>query len=262
MQHVGSMRWSGVGRAYARSFASLCEGTVGLLLDRTHGDDHLDVGCGAGALARAAAGRGRRVVAVDHDRDMTGLTRAATEGLDVRVVGASLPALGLPDATFDVVTANFVVNHVPDPTAAVRELARVVRPGGQVAVTSWTSRPTLQAQLFRDSFAAAGAVAVPGQRLPEQLDYERSVEGVAGLLTQAGLTVTASGERCWDWRVSWDDLWAGISGGVGGVGESYLAQTEEVRARIERELRARCAEHETAGLFTMPSVAAWAVAVR
>lgn len=251
-----------MGRAYARSFAALCGGTVELLLDRTHGDDHLDVGCGAGTLAVAAAGRGRRVLAVDRDSDMTGLTRAAAEGLDVRVAGASLPALGLPDATFDVVTANFVVNHVPDPRAAVRELGRVVRPGGQVAVTSWTSRPTLQAQLFRDSFAAAGAVPVPGQRLPEHLDYERSVEGVAGLLTQAGLTVSASGERCWDWRVSWTDLWAGISGGVGGVGETYLAQTDEVRADVERELRARTIEHESGGLLTLPSVAAWAVGVR
>lgn len=251
-----------MGDAYARSFASLCEGTVELLLDRTRGTDHLDVGCGAGTLARAAAERGRRVLAVDPDPDMTGLTRAATEGLDVRVAEASLPALGLPDAAYDAVTANFVVNHVPDPRAAVRELARVARPGAPVAVTSWTNGPTLQARLFRDSFAAAGAVAVPGQRLPAHLDYERSVDGVAGLLTAAGLTVTASGEHRWDWRVSWEDLWAGISGGVGGVGETYLAQTDEVRADLERELRARCAEHETGGVVTMPSVAAWAVAAR
>ena len=49
--------------------------------------------------------------------------------------------LPFADGTFHAVTANFVVNHVPDPRGAVRDLARVLRPGGRVAMTIWPAEP-------------------------------------------------------------------------------------------------------------------------
>lgn len=254
--------WAGVGAAYARSFASLCEGTVPLLLGLTPDGDHVDVGCGTGALARAAASRGRRVLAVDAEPEMVALTREATVGLGVRVSQAALPTLALASASVDAVTANFVVNHVPDPRAAVAELARVVRPGGRLAVTSWTSAPTAQAVLFRRAFEASGARPVPGQRLPEHLDYDRSADGLADLLAGGGLRVVDGGEHRWDWLVDEQALLTGIRGGVGAAGQTYRAQSEEVRRRFEGELHVLAVglDADPQGRIVLPSVAAYAVA--
>ena len=78
--------------------------------------------------------------------------------LPIRWVRGALPRLGLRSGAFDAVVANFVVNSVADPRAAARELARVVRPGGVVALTTWGSRRTTHITLLTESFQAARAV--------------------------------------------------------------------------------------------------------
>ena len=110
------------------------------------GDLVLDVGCGAGRHSIEAARRGATAVAVDLAADeLRAVLRgadAAVEMLDSplaggvpRVIGADLTRLPFADATFDVVIASEVLEHVADDTAAVAELARVVRPGGRLGVT-------------------------------------------------------------------------------------------------------------------------------
>ncbi|WP_375503637.1 class I SAM-dependent methyltransferase [uncultured Jatrophihabitans sp.] len=253
-----SSRWSGVGAAYRRSFATLCAGTVDVLLADTFGPDHLDVGCGTGTLACAAAAAGRSVVAVDADPDMVELTRG--QAPEAHVEQMSLPELGLPSAAYDAVTANIVINHLPDPRAAVRELARVVRPGGRVAITTWTGRRTAQAVLFSESLTAAGAVPVSGQRLPAEVDFDRSPTGLEALTAAAGLTTVVARELEWVWTVAWDDLWAAVSSGVASIGETYLAQDVATQARIEVEMRERARALEVDGVVRLPSVAAYMVA--
>lgn len=109
------------------------------------GDRLLDMGCGGGRHAFAAARRGARVVALDADagelkgvRDM--LVAMEEEG-EVPAPGVGIPlqgdALALPfaDGAFDRVIASEVLEHVPDDRGAIRELARVLRRGGRMAVT-------------------------------------------------------------------------------------------------------------------------------
>jgi ubiquinone/menaquinone biosynthesis C-methylase UbiE len=101
----------------------------------------LAVGCGTGVEMRALARRAEfagRVLGVDQSPALveTGRRIAAEEGIAGRLefrVGDAL-RLDLPDASVDVVLAHTVLSHVPDPLAALREAARVVRPGGMVAV--------------------------------------------------------------------------------------------------------------------------------
>lgn len=102
------------------------------------GDDVLDVGCGTGVLAREAAARvgpEGSVAGVDVDPGM--LEVAARRAPDIewrRGVASSLP---YPDASFDAVVSQFSLMFFPDRAGAIREMLRVLRPGGRVAVAVW-----------------------------------------------------------------------------------------------------------------------------
>jgi SAM-dependent methyltransferase len=108
-------------------------------------DRLLDLGCGFGRHAFEAARRGAVVVALDAGADEVAQVRATLGAMvDGGELAADHPAtavqgdaLALPfaDATFDRVVASEVLEHIPDDAAAMRELARVLRPGGTMAVT-------------------------------------------------------------------------------------------------------------------------------
>ena len=213
--------------AYARSFAGLCAGAIPLLLDGLPPGRLLDVGCGTGELAVAARGAGHDVVAVEPDPEMAAL---AGESLD-DVVLAGLPDLPLADDGFDAVAAAFVLNHVDDPRAAARGLARVAAPGGVVRATIWGTTPPPQAVMWSALLDAAGAVREPSPRLPLDKDFERSPDGLAGILVEAGLAVVHAGTTSWTWRIDREDLWTGLTA-VGNFGVAWRAQTEQVQQRL------------------------------
>ncbi len=144
---------------------------------------------------------------------------------------AASPTCPLADDGFDAVVAAFVLNHVDDPQAGARELARVAAPGGVVRTAIWGSTPPPQAVMWDDLLDAAGAVRPPMPRLPADKDYDRSPVGLAGLLVEAGLAVTHAGTSSWRWTVSGDDLWAGLTA-VGNFGVVWRAQPEDVRDRV------------------------------
>jgi SAM-dependent methyltransferase len=100
-------------------------------------DRLLDVGSGPGTITADLAGLVGEVVAVEISDQAAAVTRAGLAergltGVEVRV--GDVHALDLPDASYDVVHAHQVLQHVADPVAALREMARVTRPGGVVGV--------------------------------------------------------------------------------------------------------------------------------
>jgi SAM-dependent methyltransferase len=100
----------------------------------------LDVATGSGNAAIAAARLGCSAVGVDYvpallDR---GRRRAAAESLDVVFMEGDAEELPFPDASFDAVTSVFGTMFAPDHARAAAELARVCRPGGRIALASWT----------------------------------------------------------------------------------------------------------------------------
>ena len=221
--------WTGVAEAYARSFAGLCAGSFPTLLDGLPGEGRLlDVGCGTGDLVRAAGDLGLAAIGVEPDPEMAALAGARL-GADVAVAG--LPELPHADDGFDVVLANFVLNHVDDPRAGARELARVTAPGGVVRATLWGSTPPPQALMWNGLLDEVGAVRPQVPRLPTELDFERSPDGLAGILAEAGLAVTSTGTSSWQWRIAPDDLWVGLTS-IGNFGVLWRAQSEDVRARL------------------------------
>jgi 2-polyprenyl-6-hydroxyphenyl methylase / 3-demethylubiquinone-9 3-methyltransferase len=106
---------------------------------RLAGRQVLDVGCGGGLLAESMARRGARVLGVDLAQEALAVARlhAIESGLSVeyRQVAVEELAESVP-AGFDVVTCLEMLEHVPDPSAIVSALARLVRPGGHVVVST------------------------------------------------------------------------------------------------------------------------------
>ena len=249
--------WSGLGDAYLDSFATLCGGTIDRLLADAPGERHPDVGSGTGELAGRAATLGRKVVAIDADPDMVAMSNVVVPG---KVLQAALPDLPFNDDEFDAVTANFVINHVADPRASMRELARVTRPGGRVAVTIWPPQPAVWGVLVSGAFSAAGVAQIASQRLSPELDFERSVDGLRGIAEVARLEIVRAEELRWDWEISIDALWRGISGGVTTAGQTLRAQTPETQTSVEQEFR-RAAQNLTPdGILRLPSAAAYLLA--
>src|SRR5205807_2082657 len=97
----------------------------------------LDVGCGSGEVLRVAERRGWTATGVEPVAESAKI--AQQRGLDVRE--ALLDDAGLPEHSFDVVTAFHVLEHMPDGVGFLRMLARYARPGGLVVVEvpNWRS---------------------------------------------------------------------------------------------------------------------------
>jgi len=94
----------------------------------------LDVATGTGLVARALVRRyGCSVVGLDQSEEMLGRARALV-GPGVELVRGEAERLPFEDASFDALTFTYLLRYVDDPAATMRELARVVRPGGRIAM--------------------------------------------------------------------------------------------------------------------------------
>jgi len=173
---------------YASSAIATQRARTRAALGARPGEHGLDVGCGpaflAAELGRDVAPDGR-IVGLDESPDMLAAARAriAREGLEdlVEVRLGDAARLDFPASTFDFVTAVQVYLYVPDVEGALREAARVLRPGGRLAVvdTDWDSCVWLTSDRNRHRrvMDARGGYFVQ-QHLPTRLP---------GLLARAGL---------------------------------------------------------------------------
>jgi 2-polyprenyl-3-methyl-5-hydroxy-6-metoxy-1,4-benzoquinol methylase len=93
----------------------------------------LDGGCGVGALTRVLTAKGARVVALDIGPQLAAQTQ---QRCGCAAVVGTLMALGFLSDTFDVVLSSEAIEHTPNPEHAVRELYRVLRPGGHLVLST------------------------------------------------------------------------------------------------------------------------------
>ena len=126
------------------------------------GDKVLDACCGTGDLALADERAGGSVTGLDFSERM--IERAREKSQTVEWVLGDATALPFQDGSFDAVTVGFGIRNVPDLEAGLRELARVLRPGGRVACLEITRPEGLVKPFFRLWFD--GLVPLAGKVLP------------------------------------------------------------------------------------------------
>jgi SAM-dependent methyltransferase len=194
--------------------ARTAENSAAYLLPHLRPTDRLlDVGSGPGTITADLAALVGEVVAVEITDVAAALTRAGvaergSTNVEVRV--GDVHALDVPDASFDVVHAHQVLQHVADPVAALREMARVTRPGGVIGVRdsdyaafAWYPRlPALDRWLALYEAAARtnGGEPDAGRHL---LAWAHAA-GLADVEVGAGVWCFATPEtRAW-----WGGMWA------------------------------------------------------
>jgi SAM-dependent methyltransferase len=179
---------------------SLCEA-----VDLRAGRLVLDVACGAGNTALAAARRFAEVVGIDFVPALLerGRERAAAERLPVVFQEGDAEALPFPDATFDVVLSTFGVMFAPDQERAAAEVLRVCRPGGTIGLANWTPEGfTGQSSAIRNRYAPSP----PGLAPPGRWGTE---DGVRALLGQGVAEVRAE-RRVFVYRFPSPQAWLAL----------------------------------------------------
>jgi SAM-dependent methyltransferase len=210
----------------------------------------IDVGCGPGALTGELVARlgESSVAAVDPSEPFVAAARERYPGVDVRLAPAE--SLPFPDGSFDAALAQLVVHFMSDPAEGIREMARVVRPGGTVVACVWDhagDRSPLT------PFWLAAHQVDPGVGDESALAGAREghlvelFEG-AGLGDVSGTVLTARVEHA-----TFDAWWELFTLGVGPAGAYAAGLDEEARAA----LRERCRESLGDGPFVIEGCA-WA----
>jgi SAM-dependent methyltransferase len=215
------------------------ENSAGYLLPHLRaGLDLLDVGCGPGTItldlaAQVAPGRVLGIDAVEAPLIGARELAAGSPGLAVRFEVGDAYALSLPDDSVDVAHAHQTLQHLADPVAALREMARVTRPGGLVAVrdadyaamTWWPKLPALDRwlELYFQVAAVSAGEPEAGRRL---LSWAQA----------AGLTDMVASTSSWCFATPADREWWGGSWADRAVASSYATTALEHGPSTQAEL--------------------------
>lgn len=174
----------------------------------------LDVGCGTGNCLFEAARHwpGARLTGLDASVGMLDVARGQLNRLPesararIRLVEGNASAVPSPDASVDVVVTAFMLQQLPDRLPALRELHRVLRPGGILAICGWVMEKTPFAPEveLEEALAETGVVRPPSTEV--RSGYFRSVRSAADELRSAGFRSVAAQPDALDHRWSVDDF--------------------------------------------------------
>jgi SAM-dependent methyltransferase len=215
----------------------------------------LDLGCGTGLLLALAQARGATVTGLDVT---PGLLKIARDRLPTAELWqADIASLPFGAAEFDVVTGVNTFQFAADPPAALAGAARVVRPGGLVAIGTFAAPERAESTAVHLAMAALS----PPRRQADHAPYALTRDNLAAALAAAGLEQEAEGEVECVWRyASLADAVRGLIGSAGGTRAVQDAGRAPVRAAIEGAL-APFTDPSTGGI-SMRNAMRWVTARR
>jgi SAM-dependent methyltransferase len=250
-EHQG---WVAVAGRYESVFGPLTRQAIEPLLDAAgvrSGVRVLDVACGPGHLAGAAALRGAVATGTDFSPTMIAEARRHHPGLAFREGDAE--ALPFGDRSFDAVVIGFGMLHFAAPERAVREVFRVLAPGGKIAFSVWDAperAPTFA--IVRGAIERHGRIDVPLPAGPDFFRFSDAAEA-RGLLEGAGFAEASVRRVPLLWRVrSSDEIVDGfLEAGVRTRG-ILLAQTPQELAAIRRAVAEAARPYGREGGLELP----------
>jgi SAM-dependent methyltransferase len=221
--------------------------------------DWLDVGCGTGALTQTVLQQSqpRTVTGIDPSAGFTDYAKAQITDRRVTFEVGDAQSLPVESARFDVAVSGLVLNFVPKPLLAAREMARAVRPVGVVAAYVWDYAGKME--LMRYFWDAAVAVDPAVSGLAEGLRFPIcQPPALVALFNEAGLHDVQT--HAIDIRMTFrdfDDYWNPFLGGQGPAPAYAMSLSEEHRGALRDRIRATL---PSAGDGSIPLIArAWAV---
>jgi SAM-dependent methyltransferase len=248
--------------------ASVTDRMLDLTMPRP-GERVLELACGPGGLGLAAAGwvaPDGEVVQSDVVGEMTEIAaaRARTLGIsNVRTRVLDLEHIGEPDRSYDVALCSEGLMLVPEPARAAREIRRVLRPGGRVALTVWGPRernPWLG--LVLDAVSAQLGRPVPPPGVPGPLSLADR-DGLVRLLRDAELVEVEVEELAVPLRAAtFEQWWTRTSALTGPLAVILAALPEDALQAIRTRLLAAVAPYQTPAGLELPGVTLLASARR
>jgi ubiquinone/menaquinone biosynthesis C-methylase UbiE len=219
----------------------------------------IDVCCGSGIVTEAIVQRNApaSIVGVDASSDQVSFARQHRAHPNVTFETADAMALPFPDSTFDVAVCGLGVNFIPSPDRALKELRRVIRPGGTVAIYVWDYAHG--ARFLREFWDAATAID------PEAAVFDQARR--FPMCTQKGLRSLFEQEKLEDLTshalevvtrfTGFDDYWAPLQTGQGSAPNYLATRDKKIQAAIRERLRAALPTNSQ-GAIEMPA-RAWAI---
>jgi ubiquinone/menaquinone biosynthesis C-methylase UbiE len=252
-EHQG---WQEIASRYHTGFAAVTIQCVPALLDAarvTNGTRVLDVACGPGYVAAAAAARGAVATGIDFSSAMVEEAQGRYPGIEFQEDDAE--NLSFSDSSFDAVVMNFGLLHLGRPEQAIRELHRVLKPGGRAAFTVWDTPDKARGMgIVLAAIRQYGDLDVPIPPGPPFFRFSDPQESNRVLVAAgfADITVTEVPQV---WRFSSaDELYEVMYNGSVRNAALLRAQKPDVLEKIRQEIRLQV---ERAGKeLPMPAVLA------
>lgn len=200
------------------------------------GQHVLDVASGRGAVlfpAAEAVGPTGKVVGIDLAQEMARTTNdeAARRGLNAQVQVMDAEYIDFPNEAFDRVLCGFGIMFFPDQDRALAEFKRVLKPGGQIGISTWRSSQTTEMN---------SALADSGMRQPRQPGWITESKDLSEMLIRAGFTDVSVDMDTQLFRYSnVDEYWSAARGtGMRGVLDALGAvEREQVHTALAKRLR-------------------------
>jgi SAM-dependent methyltransferase len=193
-------RWSAVASDWATLWGDFADPARLVLIDAASigpGRRVLDVGCGSGEFLELLARTGAEVAGIDPAPAMLDLARRSVPEADLR--HGDFSELPWPAASFDVVTAINSLQFADDKASALREVARVLRPGGRIGIANWADDE------WNDIDTLEAAVSRAVGEEPSPPGDHRKPGGLEALFREAGLEIDAAGIIAVPWSAPDDE---------------------------------------------------------